>query len=143
MLTSIPGASDLHNISSTPTLPGQQCLAKAMTIPRIGGVTGEAVQRRYPRPPPSRRRWGRRHAGGDEEGDEDVSQRVTVRGEAWPGGPDLRDGTSSGAPGAQVASVESASAERGGTSQRVDEAARTSPAEVVQCVSRRGPQGRT
>ena len=43
----------------------------------------------------------------------------------------MKNGTGSGAPGAQVASLESASAERCVTPQRAHEAARTSPSREV------------
>ena len=54
-----------------------------------------------------------------------------MRVETGPAGPDLKAGTSSGAPGARDASLGSAGAERCMTSQRAHEAARTSPAEEV------------
>ena len=79
-----------------------------------------------------------------------------MHGEAWPGGPDLKSITRSVAPGARDASLGSARAERGGTSQRAHEAARTLPAEEVvmhgeawpggpgmKSVTRRSPEGQT
>ena len=69
------------------------------------------------------------------------AEEVTVHGEAWPGGPDLTSRAGSGAPGARDASWESASLERGGTSQRAREAARTSHAEEVTLHGEAGPRG--
>jgi hypothetical protein len=60
-----------------------------------------------------------------------LAEELTVHGEVRPGGPDLMSRAGSGAPGARDASLEGASLERGGTSQRAREAAHTSHAEEV------------
>ncbi len=100
-----------------------------------GERQGVAAGNRSPR-----RQLGERHCGELKDvaagplGRSQVACRggyITVHGEAWPDGPDLKSNADSGATGAQDASLESASLESGGTKQRAHVAARTLRAEEI------------